>query len=652
MRSFLRLTIAVLFCSVATSWAADYPLPRLQSTTLGESSHPSYYWRTTGVGRTAQLLTLFCHSCQSQMSGQDDQPLVSVLRDTLGDGNPENDRVTDVWLLTYSQLNLTQRLLSAVPFFYWRVGSGPKSVSPRDTAPLFDLTAPQHPVMSEAGRDILQWTMFDPMITPVRATSRAYRTNQIDHERLHLEEAISYLRDAPVSNDDLALTRSQLDLVIARLELRKRLVGGLVTARRAERIGQQSLFEEERIRSRNWELLRQCAERTGLLFEPVDLAGTTGEYAIVWFPLHTSPPAAGNSLAPVWKLLNVRDPWSDPRLKDWKGPVYTRALDENGALSAGNQTGATPMQLIPLGVYSLNYPKVPLLLVDFRDKLHVRWHEMTQRSINEVTAGVIGISHFTNWYYYVAADLYDFVANRHGGAMNQAARLDSYSQFRVALALDHELDPELRREMQRRVDSLAVNPMEASPARELQAARERYAFLVSQATDDGKVEARLEKQRRYELAYFSESNAARVTRDILHDASLGLYTHRAKKDASNLAALDACRRVEYQLHFLDALVQANTPPEVAYDSSHIEASVTELSTLMPEISSPQVRAHVAATIEGLKSLSKDERLQASCTLALDKVRSSGAILRAAQASGVSASPRAAAVDMASPSNLK
>ncbi len=76
-------------------------------------------------------------------------------------------------------------------FFIGVSGSGSKSVA--DTAPLFDLTAPQHPVVSEVGRDLLQWTMLDPMTTPVRATSRAYRTNQLDHERLHLEEAASYL---------------------------------------------------------------------------------------------------------------------------------------------------------------------------------------------------------------------------------------------------------------------------------------------------------------------------------------------------------------------------------------------------------------------------------------------------------------------------
>src|SRR3954454_9684490 len=130
--------------------------------------------------------------------------------------------------------------------------------------------------------------------------------------------------------------------------------------------------------------------------------------------------------------------------------------------------------MIPLGVYSLDYPASPLLLIDFRDNLHIRRHEMTQRTINEIVSGIMGISHFTNWYFYAGSFLYDFVVARHGTATNQGERLDSYSSFRTALALDHTLDPNLRGEMERRMDSIAVNPLDGSPVRELELARSRY----------------------------------------------------------------------------------------------------------------------------------------------------------------------------------
>jgi hypothetical protein len=635
MRVLLRAALATFCCALGVCLGDNVSGQRLQTASVAESNQPAYYWKASPAGNSAELLTLFCRSCQATDAGQTDVPLVAVLRDTLGDRNPENDRLTYVWLLSYSRLNLGQHILSAVPFFYWRVGNGSQSENARDIPPLMDLSAPQHPVMSEVGHDIFQWMMLDPTTMFVRATSRAYRANAIDYERLHLEEAIGYLRQAPVSDDTSGLTRKQLDIVIARLELRKRLLGGLVTERRAAEVGQESNFEQERIRTRNWELLRQCAERTGLLFEPLDVAGETGQYAILWFPLQREWTPAGTSLSAVWKLLNITNPWTDGRLKTWHGTSYHRAIDGGSS------------SLVPLGVYSLNYPRAPLLLIDFRDELHVRRHEMTQRSINEITAGVIGISHFTNWYYYVGADLYNFVVARHGGAVNQAARLDCYSQLRIELALDSQLDAGLRKDMQKRLDSLALNPLEAAPSREVEAAKTRYNQLETEAQGDGRLLERLDKERRAELASFGQTRKAQIATLLLHDLTFGAYTHRAKKDDENLALLDCYRRVEYQLDFLDTLAAAGTQPEIAYDSSRIRESVTELSSLIGRVQSSKVRSHAAATLSRLEELSQDAGLRADCSSALVAIDRGNAAIRAAATQGAVAVTRTIAVPPAS-----
>lgn len=633
MRVSIRSLITFLLLA-GISLAAEVPQQRLQTTRADQNSQSTYYWQAKSIDGTAQLLTLFCRSCGT---GQTDEsiPLVSVLRDTLGDQDPQNDRLTYVWLLSYTRLNVGQRLLSAVPFFYWRVGNGSKSAE--NTAPLLDLTSPEHPVLSGATRDLLQWTVLDPMITPVRATTRAYRTNADDYERLHLEEAISYLRQAPVSNPSSGLTQQELDTVIARLELRKRLLGGLVSDRRAAHIGAEVGFGRERIRRKNWELLRQCAERTGLLFEPLALAGASDQYGILWLRVNAAPPPAGVALGPVWKLLNIKDPWNDERLHPWRGETYTRSIDANGSLVSPDTPGAQEVQLVPLAVYSFNYPKLPLLLVDFRDKLHVRRHEMTQRAINEVTSGVIGISHFTNWYYYVGADLYDFVVSRHGAAMDRAARLDSYAQFRVALALDHSLGADLRSDMQRRVHSLDMNPLEARPDRDIQVATQRFDRLQAETKTDGPLETRIEKDRRAELASFGESGKMRTFNVLLHDGTFGLYTRRVSENDSDRLLLDRDRRIQYQLSFLESLVQAGTPPEVAYDSSRIKESVNELSSLMLEVRAPLVRAHVSATIGQLARISRDPELRNDCSLAVAALERPLAPLRAPSAPGIVAS---------------
>ena len=655
MSRFLRIGIFWALC--ISTVGADWGVPRLKTATSAQSDQTAYYWQSTAVGDTAEVLTLFCRACEKADSKPADVPLVAVLRDTLGDANPETDRLSYVWLLSYRRPNLGQRLASAIPFFYWRIGGDPAVGNEKKIAPLFNVAAPEHPLVGDLSSDLLQWTMLDPMTTPIRASSRAYRTNLVDHERLHIEEAISYLQQAPtspVSNSRLStsdhessLTRAELNTLIARLGLRKKLLGGFVNERSALRLGEEAGFLQERIRSRNWELLRECAERTGLVFEPLAIAGTAEQYAMLWFPLAESHEPTGTSLASVWKLLNIRNPWSDRRLKaaevadsskSLHTSVYQRSVSTSGDLLPPGEPGVRTVRLVPLGVYSLNYPKVPLLLIDFRDKLHIRRHELAQRSINEITNGVIGVSHFTNWYYYLGADLYNFVASRHGEAIDQSARLDCYSQFRVKLAMDHQLDPALRKELDARVDSLAVNPLESDPDREMESARSRYAELKREAGPGGRLADQLDKARRSELARFGNTKAETLGHALLHFASAGLYTHRAEKDSRNLMLLAHYRRIQYQMNFLDSLIDAGTAPEIAHDTRRVQDSVNQLSELLVHVQSPQLRRQAIETLLDLQSLSRDERLRQDCNVAINVI-DQNSISRPGTAPGILASPK-------------
>ncbi len=607
--------VIALFVAVVCP-AADVPV-RPITVAPAQNGHFAYYWKSESITGTAQLLTLFCKDC-GPAAGADatpataDFPLLAVLRDTLGDSDPTNDRVLDIWLLGYANPGIGKKLLSAVPFFYWSPGAGSKSGLESDPKPFFDLTAPQHPVVSGIGASVLQWTVLDAMTMPIRATSRAYRSNGLDDERLHLETAASYLRNAPVSDDGSALTKQQVDTIIARLELRKKMLGGLISERRAARVGEESGFQDERIRSRNWELLRQLAEKTGLTFEPLNIAGTEGDYALLWFPVGRVAPATGTDLKPLWKILNIRDPWSDEKLKPGSQFKYVRETGD----------GADRQTFVPLAVYSLTYPKVPLVLVDFRGQVHIRRHEMTQRSINELTAGVIGISHFTNWYYYVAADLYDLVSGRHGAAVDQAERLDAYSRLRISLALDRDLDPNLRKTMQARLDDVSVNPLSTAPQREIPNAETRYAKLQEETGPGGHLSVLLDRQRRAEIAEFGASSRRLAAEALLHTATLGLYHDRARRSEHNSEKLDVYRRVQHEMTFLDSLAESGTAPEVAYDTTRIEASIATLSSLMQQITQARVRAHAAATLQKIRTLSALSGIQAQCSEALASIKAS------------------------------
>ena len=95
-------------------------------------------------------------------------PLVTVLRDTLGDGNPENDRLRYVWPLTYTRPSLKQRVSGAVPFLYSRVGNKNRT-SEKAPPPILDLAAADHEVWNKIFWTALQGLLIDPYGVAVKA---------------------------------------------------------------------------------------------------------------------------------------------------------------------------------------------------------------------------------------------------------------------------------------------------------------------------------------------------------------------------------------------------------------------------------------------------------------------------------------------------
>ncbi len=606
---YLLLSCVLLFAAYCSE------LPRTIDSTSSVSvtdRSGGYYWSTKPVGATAQLLTLSCRNCGPEAEGQSDVPLLSVLRDTLGSSSSVDSRLSYVWLLSAGRFTLGQRMLSAVPFFYWRLGTAGAPDNHGIPAPLIDASAPLHPVLAQAGRSLLQWTAFDPFTTSLRATSRSYRANQSDNERLHLEQAIGYLQNAPVaanegslsSREKGGLSGREIDTLIARLELRKSMLGGLLSNQHVAQFGQQSRFEDVRIHSRNFEALRQFAEKTGTYAELLTVAGDADDFAVLWFPVGTTHPATGTPEKPIWKLLNIRDPWSDPSLAEWTGPSVQRSIDPSGRLLSSEEPERQAVTLVPLAVYSLSYPAMPLLLVDFRDKYRVHRHEILQRTITEFTSGILGISHFANWYYYAGAFAYHTVWSRRGTASNQADRLDSYAQFRMKLALDRQLEPELRRELIERAGSLNVNPLDSDPSGNVATARMQFGRL-EHAADGNELLGTLDRNRRAELASFGESTKASIWQSSLHFLSFGAYTHRVSQDSSNLAKLDRDRRVSYQLNYLDLVTANGTDPRVAYDGAQIDAAVLELTSLLPDVKSPSVLQRAHDTLARVQNLSRE-----------------------------------------------
>jgi hypothetical protein len=599
---------------------------------------PRYYWTVTPVNGGGEILTLLGRFKDSRPGSQDaDVPLIAVLRDRLPDGDPATDRLRYVWLLTSREPGINQRLLSAIPFFYWSSDQRKTDDPGTMPRPLVDLSQPTRHVLGTFGRDIVQWAAFDPAATAIRASSREYRANGLDNERLHVEEAIAYLRNAPAATGGNGLSQAELDSATARLELTKTMLGGFVTGNRLRQIAAGQEAERSETIGRNWELLRTSAERSGLLFEPLRLTDSGEEYAVLWFPLNRTFSAPGISLATTWKLLHISDPWSDSRLKNWKGYEQTRSLDAGGKLLPEGEMGASNVLLAPLAVYSLTYPRAPLLMVDFRHGLKPKRTEIAQRGTDELVMGVLGLSHFANWYYFVGQAMYQFVKARHGSAEDRSERLDAYSEFRVAVTLSTNLDPEFKKELHRSVQALDVNPLGNSPDGEVALARHNFDALQTAASDDTQLPARLDKDRRKEIAAFNESSAGKAWNVTLHYTSLGLYTRRAPRESDNQDTLMRERRVESLIAYLSQVRDSGPRPEVSYPSNEIKTSMAELTDLVNEGAGSRVRHQAVVVISAVQANTKDETILAGCSQALSALAIPKA--PAGFAASIAASPR-------------
>src|SRR6185436_6583636 len=87
-------------------------------------------------------------------------PLVSILRDTLGDNDAENNRLRYVWPLTYTRPTIKQRLAAAIPFFYTRVEN--KDNLSKTPPPALDLASPESEVWDKIFWTALQNILLDP----------------------------------------------------------------------------------------------------------------------------------------------------------------------------------------------------------------------------------------------------------------------------------------------------------------------------------------------------------------------------------------------------------------------------------------------------------------------------------------------------------
>jgi hypothetical protein len=573
-----------------------------------QPENPAYFLKQEPVKGGAELVTLFGRLADPGAGGQNlEVPLLSVLRDTLGDASPNNDRLRQVWILTSTRPTTLQRAASALSVVWFRAGT--RKHDHRVPSPAMDLASPAKNVWTNLLGDSLQAYQFDPLGMAVRASTRSYRGNFDDYRKLQLFEALGALDGLErAETGDALLSDADFRQLYSRLSLSDRTLGGLVQERHLSKFYDRETARIQETRGHNWELLRQRAELNGLYFEPLALPGDTPLGALLWVAAEDVDHRSDYSFDR--QFLNIADPWTDERLQHWTGYKEVRYLDADNRAVSADSPGARPVEMIPLAFYSLGHPRVPLLLADFRDQLKPKRREMVQHGSSVLITGILGITRFGNWPFFAGESAWMFVRGRHGAAINRSARMRAYSEARTFLAVDTQLDPQLKTELFTRLDHLALNPLENGAAREAQLAREQYQALVQYAKAPGGLEAKLQRDRRKELASYTQSGPRRMFGAIGRFFSGAPPIDSEMPEPVLIAEIDAHRRALHDQRFLEQLLASSPRPEVVGSVDEILRSVEALSA------GPETHLRAPGLIGKVFTRSEDPEIRFACLRAL------------------------------------
>lgn len=557
----------------------------------------------TEVPGGGELITYF-KTVSDPSAGATEVPFVSILRDTLGDSDPENDQLRDIWAFTYTRPSLWKRLAAGVPFFYGRPGrSRGNGVPPA----IVDMAAAGRGTVPRLLGNLAQTNAFDPLGMAYRATTRAYRSRAGEYRTMQIWRTLDVLSETGPSSE--GLSEQELLQVRGRVLLSRRLLGGWVSERYTAPAWRRFETQSAQDRGRNWEVLRQRAEENHLYFQPLD--GNRPAFALLWFDRSL----AGTVTRFDSKFLGISDPFRDHRIRNWREFTDTWWLDGSGSRVAPGTDGARPAEMVPLALYALDHPKVPLAVVDFRDPGKPWRREAVKRAADDIATGVLGWTGFGNVPYLAAKASWSFIRKRHGGALDRSARIRSYVELRHTLLSDPRIDPDLRGEISRRLDRFGLNPFDNASHVEEEIALRQHAALLAKASA-GELTRHLARQRAREVTPLVHSRRAHSAQRVAKYASFGLYRHREVQTPELVAMVDRSRRIQWHMRYLEDVLAAGPKPEVVADMRAVRHSMNVLTTVAREV--PGLHEDVAQLVTAIMARA-DEPTRAECRRCLSRL---------------------------------
>jgi hypothetical protein len=573
---------------------------------------------TLPVAGGAELLTIFARRsafCEADTS-TGEVPLVSVLRDTLGDDVPENDKLRFIWMLSYTRPTFWQKAAAVVPFLYTRTKNKDK-IGKSPPPAIADMQGSD----SAMWNGIL-WMVFKRIVLSAggpaaRSTAVQYRQNADDYRRSAIAGALAVLSVYEKAGGERVLSDQELRDIQARLWLTDKPLGGMVQDENLDRVYEKKVAAIQDNRGHNWELLRQYTEAQGLYFEPIQMGDGAQTHALVWTTVEDLSANEGRKFD--GRFLNIQNPWGDKDLRNWKGYKASRWFDESGGVVDSDTPGAVERTMIPLALYGLDTAKIPGILIDFRNTHNPKRREMSRRVINDITGNVLAMSAFSSVPYLLGRSAFDFVTGRRGTDMNQESRLRSYRQLKMLLSLDSSLDAGLRNDLAKRIETVSLNPLENDIEAEIKIAQTQYRNLVAYASRPDGLPAKIERDRREEMVRYAHSGKKQAWFNALHSLTFGLYTHREKDTPESQAKLDVARQLQFHERVLNEIAGRSVQPEVDSDMLQLRSSLLFVSE-----NGGDAKGKTAKSLSKIFSRTDDEDLRRLCLTALYRIDNSAA----------------------------
>ena len=151
-------------------------------------------------------------------------------------------------------------------------------------------------------------------------------------------------------------------------------------------------------------------------------------------------------------------------------------------------------------------------------------------------------------------------------------------QLKMVLSSNPGISSTMRLEIGRRVESVAMNPLENDMTTEVALARGQYRALLDYASRPDGLRVDMNRDRRAEMTASSHGDFSRFLFRAGGVATFGLYRHRESERPDSEAILEAQRRNLNQTNFLHDVVKSGPNIDIHWDLDKVRQALQDVST--------------------------------------------------------------------------